>query len=253
VTRRIRMGVLGAGGAVLTVLFVLSCWRLPSFGSNVHPFRDHAVPAALSHHTSNVVSSVNYDQRGMDTLGEQTILLAAVIGVAALLRPGPKEHRRTANGPQGLILPGTMLAGYLMLPVTLIIGATVVAHGVVTPGGGFQGGVALGAGLYLLYVAGRYRSLEQLRPPRLFTALEAAGALACLSIALAGTASSLGFLGNALPTGALGNLLSGGTAALFSASIGVEVAGAIVVLVEGFLDQVIRVRPGGEPAEQDPV
>ncbi len=36
--------------------------------------------------TTAVVSAINFDYRGFDTLGEEFILFAAVIGVASLLR-----------------------------------------------------------------------------------------------------------------------------------------------------------------------
>lgn len=40
--------------------------------------------AALSRATGNVVASVNFDQRALDTLVEETILLASVTGVMTL-------------------------------------------------------------------------------------------------------------------------------------------------------------------------
>ena len=35
---------------------------------------------------NNVVTSIVFDYRGFDTLGEATVLLAAVVGVALMLR-----------------------------------------------------------------------------------------------------------------------------------------------------------------------
>lgn len=56
------------------------------------------------------------------------------------------------------------MLGYVMVPLTLVIGADVVAHENVMPGGGFQGGAVLATGVHLLYLAGSYPALHKLRP-----------------------------------------------------------------------------------------
>lgn len=241
-TARMVMFAVGAGAAA--VLLVLAVFGLPQFGTSVHPYRDAAVPAAVGHVTSNVVSSVNFDMRGFDTLGEETILLASVIGVAVLLRPAADEvERQPLRG--GRLLESTRLFGYLFLPVTLTIGLLTVAHGAVTPGGGFQGGVVLGTGIHLLYVAGSYRALERVRPVAVFEYGEAlgAGAFACFGVATA--IASLTFLGNLLPLGSFGNLFSSGSVLLLSAAVGVEVASGVVVLLAKLLTQALEVEPEG--------
>ena len=50
-------------------------------------------------HLTNVVSAVNFDYRGLDTLGEEYILFAAVAGVALLLRERRGESER--DRPEG--------------------------------------------------------------------------------------------------------------------------------------------------------
>jgi len=42
--------------------------------------------AASERHTTDVVSAVNFDYRGFDTLGEESILFAFVVGATLLLR-----------------------------------------------------------------------------------------------------------------------------------------------------------------------
>src|SRR4051794_40831496 len=108
-----------AGGAVGAML-VLGVLDLPHFGSSFHPYRDAAVPAAVAHATSNVISSVNFDLRGLDTLGEETILLASVLGVAALLRPAEDEDERKPR-PAGSLLDMTRLVGHGLLPVAPLL------------------------------------------------------------------------------------------------------------------------------------
>ncbi|WP_040723330.1 MnhB domain-containing protein, partial [Nocardia veterana] len=135
------------------------------------------------------------------------------------------------------LLAATRLAGYLLLPVTLVIGADVVVHGHLTPGGGFQGGVVLATGLHLLYVAGDYRALRRVRPLAWYEAGEAAGMGAVLVLGAAGLAVGSGFLSNFLPKGTSGKLFSAGTVPLFSCAVGLAVGSGIVVLLAQFLDE----------------
>lgn len=250
-SREARLLVFLVGAAGVAVLLVLAFLRMPGFGGTVHLYRDLAVSAAVQHATANVVSSVNFDQRGIDTLGEETILLGSVVGAAALLRPGQQESEKSP--PRiGRTLESTRLAGYLLLPVTLIVGFDVVTHGHLTPGGGFQGGVVLATGFHLLYLTGSYQALERLRPVGLFDAGEALGAGLFVALGLAGIIVASAFLSNIIPTGSFGQLLSAGTVPVFNGVVGVEVACGMTVLLTHFfteditLSVVERKKRGGE-------
>jgi multicomponent Na+:H+ antiporter subunit B len=236
-----------AGGAVAAAV-VLGMFRMPAFGSSYHPYRDHAVVSAVSHHTANVVSSTNFDLRGIDTLGEESILLASVMGVSVLLRRADDEEE-VSGLVRGRVLDLTTLGGYFMLPVAAIIGFDVVTHGHLTPGGGFQGGVILGTGLHLLYVAGRYRSLQRLRPLGVFEWGEALGAGAFACLGLAGLLGAGAFLYNIIPTGTFGDLFSAGTVPALNGAVGVEVASGTMVLLAKFLEQAILIRAGDSNGE----
>lgn len=244
-SRNARLAMFAVAGGAAAVLLVLGVLDLPHFGSSSHPYRNAAVAAAVKHVTSNVISSVNFDLRGLDTLGEETILLTSVIGASVLLRPADDETLRKPSR-RGRLLEGTRLFGYVFLPITVMIGLLTIAHGAITPGGGFQGGVALGTGIHLLYVAGSYRALGRLRPVDLMEYGESigAGAFACFGVAAA--LAGAGFLGNLLPLGSFGDLFSSGSVLLLSSAVGVEVASGVVVLLAAFLRQTIEIRPKGE-------
>jgi multicomponent Na+:H+ antiporter subunit B len=245
VSRAARTLLFLAGAAGLGVFLVLAFLRCPPFGGDVHPYRDLAVPAALAHVTPNAVSSVNFDQRGLDTLGEETILLGSVLGAAVLLRPGRQETRREPPDV-GRVLPVTRLAGYAMLPLALMLGLDVVAHGHLTPGGGFQGGVVLATGLHLMYVAGSYPALRRLRPVSWYEYAEALGAGAFVVLGLVGLVTSAAFLANFLPLGRFQQLFSSGTVLALSVATGFEVAAGVVVLLAQFLEQTITISGGRE-------
>jgi multicomponent Na+:H+ antiporter subunit B len=240
-SRRVRLVLFLAAGAIVAVLYVAATVKMPHFGARSHPYRDLAVAAAVAHSTANVVSAVNFDQRGLDTLIEESILLASVLGVAALLRPTPGEEERRI--PEvGRILDSTRLLGYVLLPITAIVGIDLIVHGHLTPGGGFQGGVVLGTGIHLLYVAGSFRAVEGIRPLAFYRALEAAGAAGYVCIGVAGSLASGAFLTNLVAHGRFGHLFSAGTVPILNGLVGVEVAAATVVLIAAFLDQEILLR-----------
>ncbi|MFF4488109.1 MnhB domain-containing protein [Streptomyces sp. NPDC001544] len=239
-TPRARLWLLALGGAGLAVLLVAACLDLPSFGGRRHPYGARAVHAALARHTANMVASVNFDQRAYDTLGEMTILFAAVLGCVVLLRQTRDEHRARPE-PAEVALPVRRYA-LVVLPVALLTGLYVIAHGQLSPGGGFQGGVVAATALHLLYLGADYRALERVRPVALFEVGDSLAASAYLVLGLAGLLAGTAFLANTLlPYGTFNTLSSGGIVPLLNAAIGMEVACAVVVLLANFLDQAVEI------------
>ena len=245
-----RLVVFGLGALGLVVALLLAFDALPHFGGASHPYGDRAVHASIAQKTSNVISSLAFDQRGFDTVGEEFILVLSVLGGTLLMRAGKDEEPGSEEGNEirnPEVSDAVRLAGYLALPVTLLIGGYLVAHGAVSPGGGFQGGVALATGIHLLYVAGDYRALGRIRPVALFEAAEAAGVTAFVALGLAGLATGAAFLTNVLPLGSYQKLASAGTVPLLSAAVGVAVLSSVVVLLSEFLEQTLVVRLKDKP------
>ncbi|MBN9098725.1 MULTISPECIES: MnhB domain-containing protein [unclassified Pseudonocardia] len=253
-TRRVRVVVFAVAAVGMAVLLVWAFAGARPFGTSIHPYGDLAVRAALEQRaTANTVASVTFDQRGLDTMGEEFILFAAVLGTSILLRREPDELARTVgeegtedragSGPTPEMV---RLFGYVVLPFVVVVGIYVVAHGHLSPGGGFQGGIVLATGLHLLYIAGDYPALRRLRPQRVFEVSEAAAAASYVLLGLAGLAVTGAFLANVLPYGTLGQLASAGTVPLLNTAVGVEVGSGTVLLLAEFLEQtlVLRERSG---------
>lgn len=237
-SRRVRMILLSIGVLAAAAVLASGVLGLPRFGDQRHPYRDLAVAATFARSTANAISSVNYDQRALDTFGEETILIASVAGVAGLLRRVRSERRRQV-GEGTPVLDSTRLLTVVFFPATVLIGLDVVAHGAITPGGGFQGGVVLATGIHLLYVGGRYRLLERMRPLHIFEITEGAGLVIFIAIGIAALAISGELFKNVVPQGELSQLLSSGTVPLLSCAVGMAVVSSIVVLLAGFLDQAL--------------
>jgi multicomponent Na+:H+ antiporter subunit B len=210
---------------------------LPSFfefhGAYSHYLLEHAL---AQRHASNLVMAVTFDYRGFDTLGEETILFAAVMGVALLFR----EAREHGPSPEGLQeQDGVRIFGLLLLPPLVALGLWVVGHGQVTPGGGFQGGVLLASVAVLLWLAGGYAVYRFATPAALIDGAESFGLAAFVVVGLAAMATGHAFLYNLLPYGRLGHLDSGGTIAVLNALVGLVVAGGFVLLYSEFLQEVV--------------
>jgi len=68
----------------------------------------------------------------------------------------------------------------------LIFGLYVIAHGHLTPGGGFQGGAVIVSGVVMLMVAFSSQELKKSLRERLLTIMESTGALIFAALAIAG-------------------------------------------------------------------
>jgi multicomponent Na+:H+ antiporter subunit B len=239
-TRAARLWLFLVSGAILAGLMVWSLTGLRAFGDFQGEYgRILNSVAQTERHVSNVVAAVVFDYRGFDTLGEEFMLFAAVMGVALLLREARDEGERPedavrseAIGAVGLALVGPMV----------VVGLYVVAHGYLTPGGGFQGGVATAAGLVLLYAAGRYSSYREASPRALVDLSEGVGAGAYAAVGVAALIAGGLYLENVARLGESGTLAAGGTIPILNAASGLEVTAALVLIFHEFLEEVMSRR-----------
>ncbi len=197
--------------------------------------------------TTAVVTAVNFDYRAFDTLGEEFILFAAALVLVLLLRrlreerlgPPADDARRVHTTSAAVRLTCVALVG-----PTVLLAIYITAHGHLTPGGGFQGGVIAATALLLVYLGSDYATMRRVRPIKLVETAKSAGAAGFVLIGLAGLLAAGSYLENFLPLGEPGELLSAGTIPLLSVAVGLEVSGAFVLLISEFLDQLLVIRRG---------
>ena len=112
----------------------------------------------------------------------------------------------------------------------IVFGIYVITHGHLTPGGGFQGGVVLAAGILLLLVAHGFSFARKI-PEELLSDLEAIGGIAFILLASLGFGQS--FFYNILWHEKLafaeqvGRFFSGGAIPLMNLSVGLKVVAGI--------------------------
>lgn len=235
-SRRVRICVLVPALAGLATLFAWAIAGMPAFGDYHGPygFVLNRVVVPLRH-TTNVVMGTNFDVRGIDTMGEEFILYAAIVGVTLLLRDDARS-RRAERHTRRLPSDAVRLVGVVMIGGGLLVGLWLVAFGYVTPGGGFQGGVLVAGAILLLYLVGNHRDYRPFRNERVLDPLEALGAGGYVVIGLAALASGAAFLTNLFGFGITGTLASGGSIALLNWASAIAVTVAMVILFAEFLE-----------------
>jgi multicomponent Na+:H+ antiporter subunit B len=228
---------------VVGVLGALLLWGfsgLPPFGE-FHGFYGQLLNAIVvpQRHTSNVVTAIVFDYRGFDTLGEEFILFAAVVGVVILLREDDAAGMTRPAQADVVRSDAVRFFGVPMLGLVVLVGLWLAAFGLVTPGGGFQGGVAIASGIVVLYLAFSYRDWSRLAHERLLDPFEGAGAATYVAVGLAALIAGAPFLHNLLGPGKPGTLFSGGSMSVLNWAVAIEVAAANLVLYTEFLQRVV--------------
>jgi multicomponent Na+:H+ antiporter subunit B len=206
----------------------------PGFGDFHGAYGDLLNRVAVpQRHSTNVVTAIVFDYRGFDTMGEEFILFAAVIGVVLLLR----DMREPAGDQDDPVVSDAIrLFGLLMVGVVLVVGLWLVAFGLVTPGGGFQGGVVVAGAIVLVFLAAGYRPWRRFGRESFLDPFEGGGAAAYVALGLAALIAGAPFLHNLLGLGVTGTLRSGGSMTLLNWAVAIEVAAANLVLYTEFLE-----------------
>jgi multicomponent Na+:H+ antiporter subunit B len=244
-TRRARSVLALVALGVLGALLVVAVSGLEPFGHYPGPYGDvlaRVVPG--ERHTGQLVAATVFDYRGYDTLGEEMILFAAACGCAALLRVRRREREESEAPARPQPSFAARSLGAALVGPVIVLGAYVIAHGHITPGGGFSGGVIVAGALLLAYAAGQVVRLRRVGSIALLEVTEAIGAAGFLVLALGGLVAGGALLQNVLPLGTSGMLLSAGTIPVGNVAVGAEVAGAVALVFAEFLEQALLEEPG---------
>jgi multicomponent Na+:H+ antiporter subunit B len=242
-SERIRIVFFLASAAGFAVLLWWGLDGLPAFGSYRGPYGDVINAVAVSErHLTNMASAVNFDYRGFDTLGEEYILFAAVIGLALLLRRTRgeiEEAPQEAAGDRTVPPPADAVRwlGLIGAGVMNLFGFYLVIHAQLTPGGGFQGGAVLGTACLIVFPAVGYAVYHRVSPKVPIKIGEAIGAGAYALIGLATLLAGVAFLENVLPLGKTGDLFSAGTVPVINFAVGLEVASGFVLMFTEFMKE----------------
>lgn len=111
-------------------------------------------------HADNIVAAILVDFRGLDTLGEATVIFVALLGVGTLLEGGVRS--RSQNVMMNTAF-NEKLARALLLPIT-VVGTAMLVKGYHETGGGFAGGMVVALGILLQYIVLGHQQIKQAVP-----------------------------------------------------------------------------------------
>ena len=171
-----------------TLIVVYATFDKPRFGDPEAPVQQHVTAWYIENTPEyidipNLVTAVLASFRGYDTLGEVFVVFTAGIGVLFVLNAGrrrdpqsaPVEMAEANTGLRHYLIP--RVVGRLLVPFIVLFGLYVQFHGEYGPGGGFQAGAIIAAGIILYaLIEGEEQALRVL-PQWVLTGLIAGGAL----------------------------------------------------------------------------
>jgi len=177
----------------------------------------------------NIVTAVVVAYRGFDTLGEVTVLFIAAVGVGAVLLPASRPAAEEKTEASLIVRTGSRV----LFPFIILLGAYILVHGHLTPGGGFQGGAVIASGFLLLYLAWPGQGAAR----KAFSAVESLSGLAFVAVGILGIVYGVGFLGNFLPLGVRNELLSAGVIPIIYVAIGLKVGAELAGVVGHLMER----------------
>ena len=190
----------------------------------------------------NLVTAVVVTYRGLDTLGEVTVLFISAAGVGLLLRrtrrnqdddtgleQGDREEETAGTHKPASEIVET--ATELLLPMVVLFGVYVFINGHLSPGGGFQGGAIIASGTMFLLLA-----LPESHISRLMIALtESLSGFSYVVVGVLGVVLAGGFLDNRImDLGSYGSLFSAGAIPLIYTFVGLKVGFELSAVLDRF-------------------
>jgi len=223
--------VILVGGLLIYAAADFPAWSDPASPASTY-LSPHFIEKTMEETSvPNIVTAVLADYRGFDTMFETTVIFSAGVAVFVLLRtfrrkePEIRHYRHVLTGVtirvkkggkipvsddferiDGLWTPPDLIIKTVcrfLVPFIQLFALYVIAHGHHSPGGGFQGGVILGASIILLAISQDLRTALKRMGEKLDAVLCAVGVLI-----YAGTGALCLLLGlNFLDYGALASVL----------------------------------------------
>jgi len=228
--------------AITTLAVIYATFEKPRLGDPNAPVHMHVAPWYLENTPTlidipNVVTAVLASFRGYDTFGEVFVIFTAGIGVMFVL--GTPWSRLNADdvpsaethGLRHHLIP--RVVGRLLVPFIVLFGLYVQFHGEYGPGGGFQAGALIAAGIILYALLDGEAAALRAVPASWLAAMVAIGPLIYGAVGLAGIVLGGRFLDySVLATDPVAGQHWG--ILLIEAGVGITVTGVMVSVFHAF-------------------
>jgi multicomponent Na+:H+ antiporter subunit B len=174
--------------------------------------------------SANLVTGIVVTYRGLDTLGEVTILFLTSSIIGFFLKKSEDNYFRKLRVSSEIL----RTASLILFPVLILFGAYIFINGHLTPGGGFQGGAVIASGVALLLLADPKRYVSH----AFLSVLESISGFVYVSAGIIGILVGGGFLDTrVLPLGPTGALLSAGLIPVIYIFIGLKVGSELSSII----------------------
>ena len=167
---------------------------------------------------ANLVTAIVVTYRGLDTLGEVSILFltAAILSFALSFRKEDEIETRELRPTSELLA----IASQVFTPIIMLVGIYIFMNGHLTPGGGFQGGAVIASAVLLMLMTNPKLEISH----KVIAFVESVSGLSFIIIGVLGITLAGGFLDNSIMSlGTFGTLVSAGVIPLIYIFIGLKV------------------------------
>ena len=211
---------------LLGVVFFINLHSLPENQILSDKISKHILQSGLKETgSSNLITAILYDYRAFDSLGESTVIFAAVSGIVLIL-----SRKLLPVSSHGLSFITKRSLG-IITPFAFLFSLYIITHAHLSPGGGFQGGVILGT-ISIIFSIVYGSAFDYKRySSKLKTSLETGGALLFIIIGLMGIAFEGAFLDNLnFLTSKTEGFFSAGSIPIINLGIGFKIGAGLAII-----------------------
>ncbi len=176
----------------------------------------------------NVVTGMILTYRAFDTFGETNVLFIATCCVMIMLMAEDEELKkqellndRRYEPKNDAILQGVAA---VLVPVIFIFGIYIVLNGHLSPGGGFSGGAAMGAGMILYVSAFGFKKTQRFFNEEVYKIAKVSALCVYGLVGIYYYVTGANGLDNHIPLGIPGHIISAGIIFPINICVGIEVA-----------------------------
>ncbi|MFO7814132.1 MAG: hydrogen gas-evolving membrane-bound hydrogenase subunit E [Halanaerobiales bacterium] len=222
--------------SLLGITMLISLNRIPHQFEYANSIYHHIINNSVSETGSlNFVTAILYDYRAYDSLGESTIIFGAVSGIVLLL-----SRKTLPVSSHGLSFIVKRTFG-MLTPFIFLFSIYIITHGHLSPGGGFQGGVILGAISIIFSIVYGSEFDYKRYSPTTKTLLETSGALLFIGLGFMGILIGGNFLMNLnILNAEVGSLLSAGSIPFINIGIGFKIGAGLAIIFYSMIQKTFK-------------
>jgi len=216
------------------ILLIITFYEIKDFGT-IKKIGEHYIAEGVQETGAiNLVTSVLFEYRGFDTMGEATVILTAAATLAFLV---PTKKVSMLGTKFTIIVYQTII---FIVPFLAVLGMYLIFFGHLSPGGGFAGGVVLATIPILITITYGIAFAENNFKPEHKAVLEGLGVLGFILLGIIGILAGSNFLAGSqagFAPGNPGDLMSASLIPYLNLMIGIKVAAGLAIIFNSMIKE----------------